>query len=240
MVAVPATRQPARSERTLFVAAAVAAVLIIFAGFARTFYLKGAFDAPPLSNLLFAHGVVMTLWMGLFLTQLGLVAARRVELHRRLGIAGAVVAAAVVAVGIAAGIDAGRRGFSPSPDVTPVMFMAVPIFDVLVFGALVAAGLALRRRRDWHKRLMLLAMLGILTPGFARLPVDAIRDGGLPVFFGGMLLIVAIVVVADTVRNRRLHPAFGWGVAFLAASVPLRIALAGTDAWAAFAQRLIG
>jgi hypothetical protein len=235
-----AARRPARSERPLFVAAAVTVAVLVFIGFSRTFYLKGVFGGPPLSGLLALHGVVMTLWIALFIAQIGLVATGRTGLHRSLGVLGGLVAALIVIVGFAAGIDAGRRGFSPSPQVTPVAFMAVPLIDVIVFGTLIGAALLNRRRPAAHKRLMLLATLGILTPAIARLPIDAMKQAGLPAFFGVTVFCVAVVVLFDTVRNRRLHPAFAWGGAFLVASIPFRILLSQTDAWAAFAHWLIG
>ena len=42
---------------------------MVFAGFARTFYLKTIFGTPALSGLLFTHGVLMSLWFALFFTQ---------------------------------------------------------------------------------------------------------------------------------------------------------------------------
>lgn len=238
MNAIPSFR-PARSERPLFVAAALLVATLVFAGFARTFYLQGVFGAPPLSRLLLVHGVVMTAWIVVFIAQIALVSAGRTDLHRRLGVAGGLVAALIVIVGILAGVDAGRRGFTPSPQVTPLAFMAVPLVDVLVFGGLVTAALWKRRRPATHKRLMLLATLGILTPAVARLPLDGLRAAGLPVFFGAMIFCVVVVIAFDTWRNRRLHPAFGWGAAVLIASVPFRIALAQTEGWQGFAAWLV-
>jgi hypothetical protein len=231
--------RPSRSERPLFVAGALLAALVIFAGFARTFYLKGLFGTPPLSSLLMVHGVVMTLWIVLFVTQITLVANGRTRLHRGLGLVGGCIAVLIFLMGVAAAIDAGRRGFTPTVQITPLMFMAIPIVDVVVFGTLVGTALLVRRHAATHKRLMLLATLGIVTPGAARLPFEFIRQGGLPAFFGVMIAGVCAVVAIDTVRNRRLHPAFGWGAAFLIASVPLRIALAQTTAWQQFAAWLI-
>lgn len=238
MTAFAATR-PARSERPLFLAAALCAATIVFLGFARTFYLKGIFGSPALPGLLLLHGAVMTLWIAVFITQIGLVAAGRTRLHRRLGVVGGCLVLVIVLVNIMAAIDAGRRGFSPSPQVTPIMFMAVPLVDVVVFAALVGAALWHRRRSATHKRLMLLATLGILTPAVARLPIDALKQVGLPAFFGVTVFCVLTVVIFDTARNRRLHPAFGWGAAFLIASIPSRILLSKTEAWSAFAHWLI-
>ena len=239
MTALAAPRT-ARSERPLFIAAALAAAIVVFLGFARTFYLKGFFGGPALSGLLLLHGVAMSLWIATFIAQMTLVALGRSDLHRRLGFFGAALAVLIIVVNIMAAVEAGRRGFSPAPQaVTPIMFMAVPLVDVLVFSGLVGAALWHRRRSATHKRLMLLATLGILTPAVARLPIETLKQVGLPAFFGVTVFCVLTVVMFDSVRNRRLHPAFGWGAAFLIASIPFRIFLSKTEAWDRFAHWLI-
>lgn len=238
-----ASDSPSRTRRSghgLYAWVAVGAALIIFAGFARTFYLRSVFGAPPLSALLVVHGIVMTMWMVLFIAQVGLVAAGRTDLHRRLGMFGLVVAVLVICVGVAASIDAGRRGASPAPSVPPLVFMAIPLFDMPVFAALVGVALWKRRRPDIHRRLMLLATLGLLTPGIARIPLDLIQQGGPPVFFGLALFFPLLCIAIDTARSRRLHPAFGWGAALVILMLPLRLLIAGTERWAQFAGWLVG
>ena len=235
----PLPARTLRSDRPLFVGSVILVLVIVFAGFAQTFYLKSWFGTPPLSNLLFLHGVVMSAWLGLFVVQTALVEVGRTDLHRRLGVAGAALAVLVVAIGVASALDAGRRGFSPAPEVTPQMFLAIPLVDMLLFALLVGLALAKRRNSGTHKRLMLLATVNMLTPAVARLPIDALRQAGLPAFFSITIACVILIVVIDTVRHRRLHPAFGWGAALLIAAVPARIALAQTDAWVSFAGRLI-
>ena len=75
MSATPATaRNP--GERRLYTAGAVLAALVAFAGFARTYYLKGSFGSPDLTPILHAHGLVMTLWFVLFIAQARLVAMK--------------------------------------------------------------------------------------------------------------------------------------------------------------------
>lgn len=241
--ATPATasasaRNP-RPDRPLFVAGLLLVLVIVFAGFARTFYLKGLFGTPPLSNLLFAHGLVMSAWIALLVVQTALVEFGRTDLHRRLGVAGAGVAVLLVVIGAAAALEAARRGFSPTPQVTPLMFLAIPLVDLLVFSLLVGTAIAMRRKSATHKRLMLLATVGMLTPAVARLPIDALKQAGLPAFFGVTIACVLLVVAIDTVRHRRLHPAFGWGAALIIAAVPGRIALAKSDAWVSIAGRLV-
>jgi len=224
-------------DRRLYTWAAVAAVAVVFIGFARSYYLKGAFGAPALPALVHAHGLVMTLWFVLFIVQARLVAARRVDLHRRLGISGVAVAALVLVVGIWTAISAAARGVSPGPP--PLVFLVVPLGDMLVFAFLAGAGLLLRRRGDYHKRLMLLASVGMLTAAFARIPLEVVRAGGLPLFFALNDLLVLACVGYDTLKNRRLHPAFGWGALLIVLSQPLRLLLAGTDGWMQFASWLV-
>ena len=68
-------------ERPMYLLAAIVAALIIFAGFAPTYYLKTVFGTPDLTTLKHVHGVVMTSWFALFATQAWLVSARNVRLH---------------------------------------------------------------------------------------------------------------------------------------------------------------
>ena len=218
--------------------AAVMMIVIVFAGFAYTYYLKELFGTPALPGLLHLHGLVMTLWFALFLVQVSLVAAGRVDLHRRVGVVGALLAALVVVVGVSTAINAARLGHTPGPP--PLVFLTIPLGDMLVFPALIGAGLYYRRRSDFHKRFMLLSSLSLLTAAIARIPLSFITAGGLPLFFGLTDLCIITCVAYDTVKNRRLHPAFGWGLLFIVASQALRFMLAGTAAWAQFAAWLVG
>lgn len=236
MAAIPVVTGRTR-ERRLYTAGAIAAVLVVFAGFARTYYLKGAFGTPELPPLMHAHGIAMTLWVALFVAQTRLVAAGRTDLHRKLGVAGLVVAAAVVILGAKVAIEGARGGLSPG--LPPLVFLAVPLGMLAVFVPLVAAAIALRRRSDWHKRLMLLATLTLLTPAIARLVIDVLGLESPPLFFAFNDAIVLAFVGWDTVRNRRLHPAFLWGTLYFLASQPLRIAIGHTEAWQRFAAWLI-
>ncbi|MDH5263707.1 MAG: hypothetical protein OEX21_03035 [Betaproteobacteria bacterium] len=226
------------AERRFYGAAALVAALIAFVGFAPTYYLKGVFGAPALKALVHVHGIVMTLWILLFFAQVALVAARRVDLHRRLGVAGAALAAIVVVVGIATAIDGARRGVSPGPP--PLVFLAIPIGVALVFGLFVGAAVLLRRRSDWHKRLMLLASIAILTPAIARLPVEAIHAGGIVLFFALTDLLAIACAAYDAARNKRLHPAFGWGTLGLVLAQVGMLVLAGSSFWLGIAKSLVG
>ena len=221
-----------------YVWAAIAIIAVVFAGFARTYYLKEAFDTPALTGLVHLHGLMMTLWMVVFLLQVSLIAAGRADVHRRVGVVGALLAALVVVVGVTTAITGARLGHTPGPP--PLVFLVIPLGDMLVFPALIGAGLFFRHCSDFHKRFMLLSSLSLLAPAIARIPLEVIAAGGLPLIFGLTDLCIVTGVAFDTVKNRRLHPAFGWGLVVIVASQALRFMLAGTSAWAQFAAWLVG
>ena len=233
-----ASLQRPRRDRRLYAWVAILVPIIVLAGFARTYYLKGFFGNPPLPGLLVhLHGLVMTSWVVLFAVQVWLVASRRVKVHQRLGVFGAILAAVIVCVGVATGIAAAARGATPGPP--PLQFLVVPLGDMFVFAILVGTALYFRRRLNIHKRLMLVAAVNLLTPAIARIPIHFIETGGPLAFFGLTDLCLLACVAADTIKNRRLHPVFIWSVPLVIASQPLRLMLAGTDLWLRFATALV-
>ncbi|PYQ50277.1 MAG: hypothetical protein DMF78_16115 [Acidobacteria bacterium] len=120
---------------------------------------------------------------------------------------------------------------------TALGFLAIPIFDMVVFSALVATALLMRRDKETHKRLMLLAFISIVVAAVARLP--GMLPRGPLAFFGAGYLFILVAVIYDLVSRRRVHKAYLWGGALLVASVPLRLIISGTGAWRAFAEFLI-
>src|SRR5215471_5582905 len=168
------------NDRRLYIWMAIFIPSVVLIGFARTYYLKWLFGDRPLPSLLVhLHGIVMTSWVILFVTQVSLVAARRTALHRRLGIAGAVLAAAVVLVGVATGISAVARG--GSSNLAGLRFLVIPLADMLVFAILIGTALHYRNRPEIHKRLMLVGALTLVSAAIARIPLPFIAAGGPPV-----------------------------------------------------------
>ena len=230
------TRTDSHRARRFYRVAALLALLAVLVGFAPSFYLKPLFHRPPpLTALLVVHGSVMTAWFVLFLVQAQLAASRNLRLHRRLGAGGVALAAAVLVLGTTVAITGARLGHTPGPP--PLRFLAIPLTDMAVFTIFAGGALLLRRKTETHKRLMLLAFIGLLTAAVARMP-GATTNIIVP--FSATVLFAGMCVAWDTWRHRRLHPAFGWGFALFALSWPFRLWLSGTDAWLAFARWLTG
>jgi uncharacterized membrane protein YozB (DUF420 family) len=235
--AVPtlAIRERNRDHR-FFTGMALATALTAVVGFAPTYYFRGFTEAAPLTTLVHLHGALATTWMLLFLSQTSLVSAGRTDLHRRLGVAGLVVATLFVMVGYATAIAAARNGVTPPGGPPALAFLAVPLGTLLSFAVLAAVGLSQRRHRDTHKRLMLLATIALLAPALARF--RWFGPGGPPVAIGGTCLFVIACMAYDRAAHGRIHPAFLWGGVLLMLSLPARFALTQSETWLAVARWL--
>ncbi|GIL06785.1 hypothetical protein FBR04_18060 [Betaproteobacteria bacterium PRO7] len=229
------------AEHRFFTAMALAVLVTVFVGFSRSFFLRPMFpDWPaPYETIFYVHGTVFAAWVGLLLVQTSLVAAGRTDLHRKAGVFGALLAVAMLILGTVAALIAARRatGFVGVP-VPPLQFLAVPIFDMVLFPAFVALALFRRREPQYHKRLMLLATIVLTTAAIARWP--GVFELGPLAFFGLTDLFVVALAIWDRRVLGRLHPVTLWGGLTLVASQPLRLVVSGTDAWLAFARWATG
>jgi hypothetical protein len=231
----------ASGERRFFTGMALAILATVIVGFSRTFFLRPLFpDWPsPSEAIFYVHGVVFTAWIVLLVAQASLVAGGRTELHRKIGPFGAVLAVGMVVLGTLGALIAARRatGFVEVP-VPPLQFLAIPIFDMILFATFVWLAIAQRRNPQAHKRWMLLATVNLVTAAIARWP-------GLPAlgplaFFGLTDLFVIALAVWDFRARGRLHPVTLWGGLLMIASQPLRLVVSGTEGWLAFARWATG
>jgi len=223
-------------ERRLYTLGAIAAIAIVFVGFAPTFYLKGVFAGPALTTLKIVHGLVMSAWFALFLVQVRLVAKGNTMTHRKLGLVGIALAVVVVALGLSTGIASARAGVTPLPELPPLAFLIMPVAEMVVFATLFIAAIAMRKHSAWHKRFMLVASIAMLAPALARMPL--IRDGGPPAFFALIDLAILSCMAYDWMKNRRVHPAFLVALGVVIAGQAGRVVIMKTPEWMAFATWL--
>ena len=157
------------------------------------------------------HSITMIGWLGFFVLQNSLIVSGNVMLHRRLGMFGAFYAGWIVFVGMVLGwaeVAAHRGGFTP-PD-----SMALNWMNILTFIGLFIAAFRLRQRSDWHKRLMLCALIILTAPAYGRILILlGVRTNTNFTLF--ILAYVAIAAFGDLAIRKRLHPAYLWG--FIAA-----------------------
>jgi len=197
----------------------------------------------PLTLLVRVHGVLFTAWLFMFLTQALLIASDRKALHRRLGLASVSLAALMVVTGYQTVIALVKRGFDLSGDLRlgdPVMNAVFPLGDLLTFVALLCAGLWYRRRQAAHKRLMILATIGMMMPASVGHLVGH-NFPAMPALVPLLLIILFIApAVYDRIRFGRFHPITLWGGILLIAWGNVRAILIGPSAgWREFVAWLI-
>jgi hypothetical protein len=220
-------------DRRLYMTVAITFPLIVLAGFGRTYYARGLFNVSPLPSLVVhLHGVLMTMWVALFGTQVWFISSKRIRLHQRLGYAGIGLASVIVAVGTVTAIRAAKYG-SPStpPGINPLAFLVVPMFDLLMFIILFGGAVYYRKKPAAHKTLMLLTAVNFLPPAVARIPVGSLQALG-PLWFFGLPAVLALLCLGLDWRQRgHVNAVFAAGTLVLIASYVVRLALMGTAAW---------
>jgi energy-converting hydrogenase Eha subunit A len=229
------------SDHRFFTIMSVVTSVTIIGGFWNTYLPKILTGAPALPPIIHVHAAIFTSWLALFVTQTTLVLNGKTAIHRRLGVAGVVLAALMIVVGTATAITVTRLGHRGIPGVEfsdPAGFLLLNLNAVFVFAVLVAAGWHLRRNAQTHKRLMLMAtMSGLVGPGASRLSFASGKPGVIALLVLGFLCAGPIY---DLVTRRRVHAAYLWSVPLAFLAVPPIVAqLSASAAWQRVAAMLL-
>jgi len=226
--------------RPFYLAMALAIAATSFWGFGRSAAMHG-FNYSTLPPLVHVHALVFVAWILFFVLQSGLIVSGSVTLHRRLGLFGAAVAALMVALGVATTIGALQREGGVPPFFPRNIFLVLDCVGALTFGGLTAAAIVLRRKAEWHKRLMLCGTIVVMSPALGRiLPMPQLGKLAPLAVFGCVLVYVLAGVVHDLVTRKRIHPAYYWGLAVIAITQFLIPPLAFTPVVVDWTARLGG
>jgi hypothetical protein len=203
-----------REYRFFFITACLMA-LVLVAGFSANLLLgRSTFAVPPIFHL---HAFVFFGWVVLYLAQTGLVATGSLALHRRLGWLALGWVPVMLILGIAILLTILRTTGGPF-FFAKNEFLFGNLTGLATFAGTVFWAIGLRRRTDWHRRLMLGAMAGLTGPGFGRLlPVPLMMPWA---WWISAVLFPALFIVAGMIADRRrlgrVHPAYWWGLGLLA------------------------
>jgi hypothetical protein len=228
-------------DRWYFPGIAVVMIAVAIAGFAPSIAAPSR-RLAPLTALAAVHGILFFLWLLLFLLQTTLIAARRPDLHRRMGITAVVLLIVNVPLSYVVTVEMVRRGFDLSGD---QMTKADPLFGsifnfvaAIEFPILAGAALAFTHRMEIHKRLMLFTNIMLMgVPITHLLGHFGLLSSPIPVLAGETIFLLS-AVARDYLVSRRIHPL----TTFLAISLFLLLPIQGfvgtTDAWHHFAAWL--
>jgi hypothetical protein len=247
MTAIAIGGFPARpaADRNAFLALTALVWAAVLSGFGTDSFAhvsKHGLDYPLIVHF---HAVAFVGFLVLFTVQVSLIRAGRVDLHQRLGVAGAVLAAVMVVLGPATAMVVDAAAYAARGE-TPE-FLAVQFTDILAFAGLVSAGLLLRGVPSAHKRLMMLGLIYISDAGFNRCLNDfaaaALAHGFwrefVDLYLGSDLLVLGLGAY-DLATRRRLHPAYVAGVVWMLGLQLTARGLLHSAAWKALTLHLIG
>jgi hypothetical protein len=225
------------AERAFFGGMAILLGVVVFIGFFRTFFGAGFVEAPLPSPILRVHGIVFTAWMLLFMAQAALVCARRVAWHRTLGIVAFCVPPLMIVLGAAAAMDALGRNVTIGA-LDPATSLAIPLWNITAFAIVIVGAWKARRRPDAHKRLILLATIGLSDAALGRFPWAQM---GIPAAAGaviGLAALILLVVAYDMLSLRRVHGSTMWAAPVVFVAGAFAVPFGMTSAWHGFAQFL--
>lgn len=228
-------KDTSRSDDVFFSFMALLLLVTVFVGFARTYFLAGVFHAPLPAAIIHVHGAVFSCWILLLIAQTSLVAAGRVDIHRRVGIAGFGLACLMIVLGALAATNSLSRGFSPlGSGLDPKTFYAVPLGSILAFAVLVFLAFRARFNPAAHKRLILIATIALMGAPTGRPPFTAItaRPYLQSVFVWLFLLLIVGYDLWSTHKVQRVTILAGL---FLVIVLQLSVPVGTTGPWHAFA-----
>jgi hypothetical protein len=224
-------------ERVFYSSMAILLCVCVFIGFAPTYFQGGMMRAQLPSPVLHVHGAVFTLWMVLFVVQIAFISARRVKWHRSFGTVAFCLPPIMIVLGVIAAIDALHRGVKIGP-LDPFVSVAIPLLGITGFTVVIYASWRARRRPDAHKRLILIATIGLVAAAFGRFPWGRI---GLPPAAGavtGVGSLLLILLVYELISIRRIHRSTMWAAPLIFLSIALAVPIGMTPVWHAFAALL--
>jgi hypothetical protein len=187
---------------------------VLVGGFSLQYAMgRSSFGAPISVHI---HAFVFFGWAFLYLLQNWLATWGAIALHRRLGWLALGWIPALVVMGFYITISSVQRGRSPF-FFRPAYFLIMNPMSVLIFAGLAIAALLMRRRTQWHRRLMFCAMTPLLGPGFGRiLPMPLMIPWAEWGVFVAIILFPLAGILRDWRHEGKVHAAWWWGVAVIA------------------------
>jgi hypothetical protein len=225
------------AERLFFAGMAILLCIVVFIGFSPTYFGAGVFKAPLPSPILHIHGAVFSLWMLLFLVQAALVSAHRVAWHRSLGLVAFCLPPIMIVLGVIAALDALNRKVMIGP-LDPAVSLAIPLLGIACFSIVIFASWRTRRNPAAHKRLVLLATIGLVEAAFGRFPWAHMGLDPAHGAVGGLGILILLVIAYDLFSLHRIHRSTMWAAPLTFALGAFAVPIGMTGAWHSFASLL--
>lgn len=235
---VPRVHVNPKADRIFFSTMVLLLWATVLFGFAKTYFLAGMVEATLPNKLIHIHGAIMTLWMVLLFVQAALISARKVKWHMSLGLFGFGLAVAMVIIGPIAATDSLRRGAAPL-GLDALTFYIIPLTSIFIFGVLAFFAYRMRRQSADHKRLILIATIGIMDAAVGRWPVHFF-EAHPPAQDLVPFAFLLVIMVYDLITQKKVLKSTLYASLFLIVIHLVRVPIGKTAAWHAFASTMMG
>jgi hypothetical protein len=229
------------SRTNYYVIVSVVALAIVLGGFTLTYILpmttSSTFSLRPMVHI---HGLMYFAWMFLFILQPVLVRIGKTDLHRKIGVAGFVLAGGMVVIGLMTAIT-GAKLNSPALIVgglTAKQFLIIPISDMILFTLYLGLSSGNLKNSEAHKRLMILATLAVIPAAVGRI-AGILEISNLVIILLIQHGILYAGVIYDLVTRKKIHPVYIWGGLLLVVVHLVRFPMAATHWWGSIANWLV-
>lgn len=227
-----ATEPATRRRSAFFLTLAVALFVLLFVGFARSFFLHPVFRFETLTAALVIHGICGTLWFALLLWQAWLARSGRMNDHRRIGAWGKLIVAAIVLTTAWVVIHKAWSGATTRSGLAGQVGTFIQIGTAAWFAVLAILGFRSISRPDYHKRYIIMATIAMMAPAFSRI-TRLLRGEGPPLFDSAFLAapLIAVLALHDWRTAGRIHPVTLWAGGAYLAFVAVRLPMARSALW---------
>ena len=235
--AMPLTQPGVGLRRRFYIGVSVLLGVFAVTGFWATYFgplVRGTIAQPLLIHV---HATVFVGWLALFLAQATLAATGHLSWHQKLGRVGIGYGFLLIGVGLfttvmrsAGQVLAGENG---------ARLLYVGFADMALFSSFFVAAIALRRKPELHRRLMLVAATILLVAAVGRMPF--LRIGPLSVHLRLMVwaMPILLAIVYDFSSRRRFHPVYALGLGALVVRI-YSVPLSQTETWSAVTRWVTG
>lgn len=205
---------------------------IVIYGFSFTVNENLFHPAYPRPWILYVHAIVFSAWLPFFVTQTALVSASNTRLHRALGLYGVFFGAALVVIGIGTAIEMTKLRVSHG-ELDEASSVLIPLFDSLAFALSFSLAVVWRRRPEYHRRLMYVAMCVLTAAAFGRFP-GVEKEW----FYVGVDSLVLLGALRDLAVTGSVHTVYRWALPCLILGQTVMTCIRWSPQWMIYSLKL--
>lgn len=198
-------------SKYFYLSMSIVLAVVVVSGFSQSVDQNLFHAAVPRPLILWFHGAAFSLWILFFIFQSALVRIRKVSWHRFMGWFGVALASVMVVLGFTTAVVMTRFDLNQLHEAGVDAFIAIPFFDMIAFGSLIALAVCWRKKPDLHRRLIFIASCGLMDAPFGRFAY--LFDHNL--YFPCLDLLILFGVARDLVVDGRVHKVYLYALPLL-------------------------